>query len=81
MDSLEEWDNNVAPLLFGISADCAWMRFRADAVLRRCKQLISRPEWTSNAEAETDRLIAEVEGILATLKEAKQIYMEKGIFK
>lgn len=81
MDSLEEWDNNVAPLLFGISADCAWMRFRADAVLRRCKQLLTRPEWTSNAEAETDKLIEEVKGILTTLQEAKKIYAEKETFK
>jgi hypothetical protein len=81
MDSLEEWDNNISPLLFGISADLAWMRFRAEEVLRRVKQLLRRPEWQSNAEAETDKLIAETQQILDLLQEAKGAYKEKGTFK
>jgi hypothetical protein len=81
MDSLEEWDRNIAPLLFSISADLFWMGTKADDVLRRVKQLLRRPEWESTAQAELDKRITDTQYILARLQEAKKAYEKKETFK
>lgn len=69
-ETLDRWDVFIAPALQD-------MAYRAATVKCYARTLPFRPEWSTLAEDELDRAIAEVEKVLSELREAKRIYQSK----
>jgi hypothetical protein len=76
VESMDEWDFKVKPVLAGVRLDCGWLKFYASKVRERIASLPSRPGFETEAEATMLVAIQCLEECLHTVETSLEAYKE-----